>query len=101
MYVSRLGQWRDWLLFAALQQFLFARMYGRADCHAFCCCGAIWMFEGGGFTLCVLHMVISFVLLTVVQLGRRNVTKKGRLKQAVPMLPYITAGFWICQLWVN
>lgn len=101
VHVVQAGQWRDWFVFVALQQFLFAQMYGRADCHAFCCCGAMWIVEGGGFALCVLHMAISFILLTVVQLGRRNITKKGRLKRAVPMLPYITAGFWICRLGVN
>lgn len=99
--VIRTEQWISWLFFVGLQQILFARMYGRADCHAFCICGVRWILEGGGFELCVIHMAVSFGLLTMVQIFRGNVSGKGKLKQAVPMLPYITVGFWICMIWMN
>lgn len=89
---------REFAVFAALQQLLFGRMYGRADCHAFCACAAVMLAWGQGFESYVIHMAIVFGLLTCVQLCRGNVTVRGRLKTPVPLLPYITAGFW---LWVD
>lgn len=84
------------LLFVLLQQGLFSRMYGKADCYCFSVCGAVWLVKGAVFDRCVIHMAVSFGLLTIVQLLRRNVTYGGRLKQSVPMVPYITIGFGIC-----
>lgn len=87
-----------YVVFVLIQQTVFARMYGRADCHAFCVCAAVLMAFGGSFSDYVTHMMLSFTILTIVQLGRKNVLPSGRLKIPVPMLPYITAGFW---LWLD
>ena len=95
---GRVLQWKEWLIFVILQQVVFANMYGRADCHAFCCCGAVWMLEGKGFDHCVQHLAVSFGLLVITQVIRGNINRHGRLKQPVPMLPYITVGFWFCRL---
>ena len=89
---------RDLLLFCVLQFALFGQMYGRADCFAFCGCAGVLCTANRGFADDVFHMVVTFGLLTGVQLLRRNVTAAGRLRKPVPMLPYITAGFW---LWVD
>lgn len=86
------------LLFFALQQGLFARMYGRADCHAFCLCAAAFALMGYGFELWIEHMALAYVLLAVAQALRRNIARTGNLKKPVPFLPYITVSF---VLWVD
>ena len=86
----------EYLLFVIVQQILFSRLYGRADCYAYSVCGLIWMTGGRTFEMCVLHMAISFAVLVVVQMLHRNIAGGGKLKKPVPMLPYITLGFWIC-----
>lgn len=80
--------------FVFLQQFLFARMYGRADCHAFSVCalaGCIWKWDLPGF---LIHMLLSVTLLAVVQFAGRNVTWNGKLRIPKPFIPYIVAAFW-------
>ncbi len=82
------------VLFVFLQQILFAKMYGRADCHAFSVCalaGCIWRWDLLWF---LIHMLLSVTLLAVVQLGRRNVTWNGRLRIPKPFIPYIVTAFW-------
>ena len=86
------------LLLILLQQLLFSKMYGRADCHAFCVCGAVFLALGGSLDDHVMHMAVTFALLLIVQVCAGNVTWKGQLRKPVPMMPYITAGFW---LWVD
>ena len=88
----------EYLIFVLLQQGLFSKLYGKADCYAFSLCGGAWIIKGDVFSRCVIHMAISFCLMTIVQLFRQNVTGAGRLKQPVPMIPYITAGFAVCLL---
>lgn len=80
-------------VFILLQQLLFSHMYGKADCHAFCCCAAVNVICGGGFAGCMVHMVITFILLCLIQILKKNVTLCGTLKIPVAMLPYITVGF--------
>ena len=87
----------EYLIFVGLQQGLFARFYGRADCHAFSVCGAFWLTKGEVFDRCVVHMAVSFILLAVMQLFRGNIAPKGRLKRPVAMVPYIVVGFGICR----
>ena len=88
--------WRDILCFILLQEILFARMYGRADCHGFCVCAL----TQGAYCMkmydYLIQMLIAFILLTAVQLIRRNVTGDGRLKKPVPFLPYIVISFGVC-----
>lgn len=86
------------LIFAGLQQILFARFYGRADCHAFCVCAFAEGSLGMGMTAFWIHMVLAFGLLIIVQGIRGNIGKSGCLKEPVPFLPYITASF-LLMLW--
>ncbi|MCM1091135.1 MAG: hypothetical protein NC413_09840 [Muribaculum sp.] len=83
--------------FWLLQRLLFARMYGRADCYAFCVSALAMAALGGGFADYVTHMFLVFVGLTAVQMAHGNISKDGNLKKAVPLVPYITIAFW---LWV-
>ncbi len=86
------------LLFCAVQGAVFSRLYGRADCYAYCVCALTLTALGRGMTAFLLHMLSSFLLLCVVQIGRNNVGRDGNLKQPVPFLPYITAGFYLALL---
>lgn len=83
------------VLFIILQQGLFARMYGRADAHAFCVCALAESVFGGGMLLYLIHMMLAVLLLAVVQLCRCNVMRNGRLKIPQPFVPYIVIVFWI------
>lgn len=83
--------------FWLLQKLIFARLYGRADCYAFCVSALAMAALGGGFADYVTHMFLVFVGLTAVQMMRGNIARNGNLKKAVPLLPYITIAFW---LWV-
>lgn len=79
--------------FCLFQIILFARMYGKADCYAFCVCAAAEASAGFGLQGYLIHMAIAFGILTVIQMLRRNINRKGNLKRAVPFLPYITVSF--------
>jgi len=83
------------ILYILLQEFIFARMYGRADCHAFGTCAIAGYLCGINMKGYVYHMAIAFGMLGCVQLIRGNVNCKGNLKQSVAFLPYITFGFWV------
>lgn len=86
-------------IFTVLQQIFFARFYGRADCHAFCVCAFAEGSLGMGMTAFLIHMVLAFGLLIIVQGSCCNIGKYGRLKRPVPFLPYITASFLIMMVW--
>lgn len=77
------------VLFALLQYFLFGRLYGQGDVMAFQICSLYLVGEGGDFQTLLLHMALSFAMLGVVQLFRKNIDRKGNLKVPVPFLPYI------------
>jgi len=83
------------LFFCLLQEVFFCRFYGRADCHAFVLCAMILFGKGMGMKECLVHMLLAFSGLAVVQLFRKNINKEGNLKQPVAFLPYITASFWL------
>ncbi len=83
------------LLFALLQEFFFAKMYGRADCHAFVVCAVFETGLGRGMREYLVHMLISFLVLAVVQLAKGNVGHGGNLKTPVAFLPYVTLGCWL------
>ncbi|MCM1026199.1 MAG: hypothetical protein NC432_07170 [Roseburia sp.] len=91
-----------WLgAFAALQEILFSRMYGKADCHGFCVCAAAEASLGIGPAGFLGHMLLAFGLLAVVQAFRRNIGRDGNLKRPVPFLPYITLAFWVLLWYYN
>lgn len=77
------------LLYVFLQEALFAKFYGRADCHGFVVAGVFHYCLGGTFRDCIVHMGITFLELLVVQLCKGNVNCKGNLKRPVPLLPYM------------
>lgn len=82
------------VLFVLLQQLLFAKMYGRADCHAFSVCalaGCIWQGELIWF---LIHMLLAVISLAVVQLVGGNVAWNGKLRVPKPFIPYIVVTFW-------
>ena len=82
-----------WGVFCGIQLLLFSRMYGKADCYAFCVCALYGSGKGWGFYEALVHMFLAFSMLAVVQLVRRNVNTAGNLKYPVPFLPYITASY--------
>lgn len=82
------------ILFILLQEMLFCRMYGRADCHAFSICAMAETALGMNMQAYLLHMLLAFVLLAVVQGINRNIGRNGNLKQPVAFLPYITISFY-------
>ncbi|MGN0401883.1 MAG: hypothetical protein ACI4HQ_06430 [Acetatifactor sp.] len=93
-------QWIELAVFLGLQLFLFSTMYGRADCYAFCVCGIAEAAAGMGLKGYLIHMLLSFFLLALVQGMRRNIAETGNLKYPVPFLPYITLAFWTL-LWYH
>lgn len=82
------------LAFVLLQQLLFARLYGRADCHAFSVCAVAVNALGGGMLEFLIHMLLSVTLLAVVQAARGNISRRGCLITPQPFLPYIVLTFW-------
>ncbi len=85
-------------LFLLLQLLVFSRIYGRADCYAFCVCAVAETAAGFGFRDFLLHMLAAFGILAIVQAFRRNIGRGGNLKQPVPFLPYITVSFGLLLL---
>lgn len=83
------------LLFALLQGILFRRMYGRADICAFVICALYLTAEGHDMEGLLFHMVVTFLLLGIVQVVRRNISRRGNLKQPVALFPYIIVGFFM------
>ncbi len=82
-------------LFLGLQLLVFARMYGRADCYAFCICALAQAGLGMGLLEFLCQMAAAFGMLALVQGARGNLGGDGNLKQPVPFLPYITASFYL------
>lgn len=94
--LGRSGAWQllpELGFFCLLQLKLFSRMYGKADCYAFCVCAAAGASEGFGCMEYLLHMALAFGILAAVQLGHRNLDRRGNLRQPVAFLPYITVAF--------
>lgn len=89
------------LLFCGLQFLLFDKMYGRADCYAFCVCAAAEAGLGFGMAGFFFHMSAAFLLLAFVQAVKKNIGGGWRLKKPVPFLPYITAAFYMMLLFVK
>lgn len=87
------------LLFAAVQYLVFMRMYGKADGMGYCICALYLSGKGLGLDGYLYQMLAGFLILTVVQLVKRNVSDNGKLKQAVALYPYITCGFMV--LWCS
>ncbi len=83
------------LCYILLQELVFGRAYGRADCHAFVLCAMAGSALGLSMTDYLLHMLLAFGGLAVVQAFRGNIARDGNLRQPVAFLPYITFSFWV------
>lgn len=86
-------QWMTLITFLSLQFSLFYGMYGKADTYAFCVCAMAETSLEWGMKGYLLHMLVSFLWLALIQGGRHNIAKTGNLKEPVPFLPYITLAF--------
>ena len=87
------------LLFALIQYGVFMRMYGKADGMGYCVCSLYLAGEGYGLEGFLYHMLAGFLVLTLAQLFRCNISTKGQLKQPIALFPYILGGFMI--LWYS
>ncbi len=81
------------ILFAILQKMVFLRFYGGADGMTFLICSLFWAGLGKEIDCYLMHMIISYVLLLIVQVLSGNVSIKGKLKEPVAMVPYIVLSF--------
>lgn len=81
--------------YMVLQFGLFSRMYGRADCYAFCVCAIAEASLGRGFSDYLILMLLSLFLLFPVQLLRGNIARNGNLREPVAFLPYISLAFGV------
>ena len=97
---EQMGSLYEYCIFALLQLFFFGRTYGKADSYAFLTCGICIVSVGGGLQEELLHMLIAYFLLGVVQGIRKNVASNGNLKEPVAFLPYITLAFFFL-LWYH
>lgn len=86
-------------IYIVLQEFFFCKFYGRADCHAFVVCAMVECALGMGALEYLIHMLIAFGCLAIVQMLRHNINHCGNLKQPVAFLPYITFSFWVLLFW--
>jgi len=87
------------LLFVLMQYGVFMRMYGKADGMGYCVCSLYLAGTGLGLEGFLYQMLTGFLLLTLVQLFRRNISIKGQLKQPQALFPYILGGFMM--LWYS
>ncbi len=83
------------LLYVLLQEVFFARLYGRADCHAFVACAMVESALGMKMKEYLTHMLLAYVFLAIVQGFKQNIGRNGNLKKPVAFLPYITVSFWV------
>lgn len=89
------------MVFCFLQLVIFERLYGRADCYAFCVCAVMEAALGIGLKGFLVHMFFSFGLLALKQAVGRNIGSDGNLRQPVPFLPYITTGLYLIMIMEN
>ena len=90
------GRLLEALFIICIQERVMSRYYGRADSHAFSCCALYLAIFGTCLEVHILHMTLSLLSLTVIQLFRHNISKHGRLKQPAPFIPYISISFILC-----
>ncbi len=83
------------MIYFIVQELLMSRVYGRADCHAFWCCGLLLSGFGGELEIYVFHMAVTFVLMCISQSVKKNIGPDLKLKKKIAMIPYILVGFWL------
>lgn len=98
IFVRSIPELMIFILFQWLLCRLFRFQYGESDSLAFMVC-AFYMTAAGswsGLQQYLVFMLEVFIVLAIVQGCRKNITKKGNLKEPVALIPYI-AGillFW-------
>ena len=83
------------IFFAGMQYFLFLKMYGGADGMGFLICALYLAGMGRGIEDYLFHMLLCYFTLAIVQGLQGNITRKGKLVNPVPMLPYLSFSFLI------
>jgi len=83
------------ILFALMQYLVFMKMYGKADGMVLLTAAVAEASLGYDIRMYLLHMIIAYLLLSVVQGIKGNIGRKGRLAKPVAFLPYIMIGFWV------
>ena len=76
-------------LFALMQGILFKKMYGAADVLFFLNSALLLTTLGYQLKDFLIMMLLSYLLLAIVQIKKRNVSRKGNLIEPVAMFPYI------------
>lgn len=83
------------ILFILIQELIFRKLYGASDVHAFEAFAWMLCSKGYGIRYDLYHMYLSFLLLTIIQLLRKNMNSKGNLYKPVAFIPYISMGYYI------
>lgn len=83
------------VIFFLLQWLIFRHLYGAADCLGCSACAVYLAALGRGLLPAIKLLLAAWILLFVVQLIRKNVDKKGRLKEGQPFLPYVAVALLI------
>lgn len=86
------------IFFALIQYVVLMHMYGKADGMGYCICSLYLAGAGVDIEGYLYHMFIGFCLLAVVQGVKGNISRKGNLKKAVALYPYISVGFLM--MWI-
>ena len=81
-------------VFCVIQLLVAGRIYGKADAYAFCACALSCASFGMGMVWYLTLMLLAYLLLFLVQAGKRNIAKNGNLKKPVPFLAYIAVSYW-------
>ena len=83
------------IVFCGIQFIVFRMFYGLSDCIAFCVCSMYLTVHGGDIMDSVILMIITILLLGVVQACKKNINRKGNLKEPVALIPYIAVGMMV------
>lgn len=83
------------LLYVIVQEFAMGKVYGRADSHAFTSCAFYFAGFGRTIDVYVFHLSVTFIMISAVQMIKKNTDKRGKLLEPVAMVPYITVGAWV------
>lgn len=82
-------------LYFVVQELVMKKVYGKADCHALCCCALFFAYFGLELKAFVFHLAATFILLVTMQALNKNISHELKLKKPVAMIPYILVGQWV------
>ena len=81
------------VFFFLLQFLVFSRTFGFSDALAFVAFGTLCFAQNKGWESMMGGMVVAYLILIAVQLCKRNISKKFKLKKPVAFIPYIFAAY--------